>query len=248
MELFTVRGIVIKTVNIGESDRIITLLTPDNGLLSVSVKGARRTKSGFVACSQFLCYGEYTIARGRAHCFLKSANINRSFFEIGNDIERLTYASHMVDIAYDAAQEDQPAEDILNLLLNSLHLLCLGKIHLELLTAIYEIRILTLLGHVPFTEGCIVCGRKDSPTFSFSFKKGGFLCDKSFCTETDSNNFKMISGTANALYYITHSQPQKLFKFNVSNEVQEQLKYIARRFINEQFDANYKKLDFLNSI
>ena len=65
-------GIVIAENNLGDSDKILTILTPNLGKISCVAKGAKRPKSLLMAGSQLLCFGEYVLHKrneiGRASC------------------------------------------------------------------------------------------------------------------------------------------------------------------------------------
>ena len=47
MPLYQDEGVVLRTVKLGEADRIVTLLTRDHGKIRAVAKGVRRTKSRF---------------------------------------------------------------------------------------------------------------------------------------------------------------------------------------------------------
>ena len=60
MGTIKVKGIIISENNMGDFDKMVTILTP-NGKIGCSAKGARRPKSQLMAGTQFLCFGEYMI-------------------------------------------------------------------------------------------------------------------------------------------------------------------------------------------
>lgn len=58
-------GLVIREQNIGESDRLITLLTRQKGIVRAFVRGARRIKSTYAGATQLLCYSRFSIYMGK---------------------------------------------------------------------------------------------------------------------------------------------------------------------------------------
>ena len=75
-------GLVLRQVKVGEADQILTILTPDHGVLSASARGSLRLKSKlFSACGLF-CYSEFTITAGRASYFVDTAAVKRSFMAL----------------------------------------------------------------------------------------------------------------------------------------------------------------------
>ena len=66
-------GIIISENNLGDYDKMLTMLTPGLGKISCVAKGARRQKSALLAGTQFLCFGEYLMYKGA-----NTYNINSS--------------------------------------------------------------------------------------------------------------------------------------------------------------------------
>ena len=96
MAFLKTRGIVIKEVGTGEADKIITIFTPDHGRISAVAKGGKRPKSKLSAASQLMCYGEYVLFSGKNLYIINSGEVIEPFYEIRNDMEKLTYAAHFL--------------------------------------------------------------------------------------------------------------------------------------------------------
>ncbi|HHW49521.1 MAG TPA: DNA repair protein RecO [Clostridiaceae bacterium] len=248
MSFLKTKGIIIKEVNIGEADKIVTIFTKSNGKISASARGARRPRSKLVAGTQFLCYSDFVLFKGREMYSINSCEVIEPFYEIRNDIVRLTYSAHIVDIINDIVQENQPASRTLQLFLNTLHMLTKTNRNPELVTRIFELRLLSILGYAPFVKGCISCGKTDTANLMFSFKKCGFICDEAGCREKDNSAVRILPGTAKAMYHIVHSRMEELFSFDVSQEVLGELGTIMRRYLRERLERDYTKLDFLKSL
>ena len=61
MATINVKGIVLAENNMGDYDKMLTILTPNLGKISCSAKGARRPKSALLAGTQLFCFCEYLI-------------------------------------------------------------------------------------------------------------------------------------------------------------------------------------------
>ena len=85
-----IKGIVIAENNMGDFDKMITLLTP-NGKIGCSAKGSRRPKSQLMAGTQFLCFGEYMMFKGNNTYTLNSCETIELFYNIRIDIEKYYY-------------------------------------------------------------------------------------------------------------------------------------------------------------
>lgn len=248
MSYLETKGIVIKEVNTGEADKIVTLFSKTHGKISAFAKGARRPKNKAAAGTQFLCYGEFILFPGKDLYSVSSCQVIEPFYSIRNDIERLTYAAHFVDIVGDIIQENQPSSRLLQLFLNSLHMLTREDKSPELIARIFELRCLSILGYAPYVKGCMICGRTDVKKVGFSFKKCGFICDDHGCMTHDEYALELSVGASRAICHIVHSRIQELFNFKVAPEVLQELGKITKRYLRERLERDYTKLDFLKEL
>lgn len=120
----TTKGLVIREQTTGENDRLVTLLTADHGLVRAFVRGGKQLKNRRAAATSLFCYGEFALYRGRDAYTVDSAAPIEVFFGLRQDIDRLAAAQYFAQLSYELAAEEQPAPELLRLLLNTLHLLC----------------------------------------------------------------------------------------------------------------------------
>lgn len=246
MGFIKTNGVIIKEVNTGEADKVVTILTKSHGKVSGYAKGARRPKSPLVAGSQFLCYSDFVFYKGKDIYNISSCDVVEAFYEIRNDIVKLTYSAHMADIIYDVIQEEQPAGRVLQLFLNSLYMLAKTDKNPELISRIFEIRILSILGYAPYVRGCTECGSNEISNMSFSFLKCGFLCRN--CSISDGGSIRIMNGTAQTLKHIVHAPIKELFNFNVSEDVLNDLYRVSKRYLKDRLEKDYTKLEFLKEL
>ncbi len=248
MSYLKTKGLIIREVNTGEADKIVTIFSRNRGRISALAKGARRPRSKLVAGTQFLSYCDYLLFSGREMYSINSCEVLEPFYEIRNDMIRLTYAAHFVDIINDVVQENQPSPRVLQLLLNSLHMLSKTDKEPELIARIFELRFLSIMGFAPFVRGCMICGREENAGISFSFKKCGFICNNEVCSTNDLYAQELSQGAAKAIQHIIHSKIDDLFSFKLSAQVLDELGKVAKRYLRERLEKDYTKLDFLKNI
>ncbi|MDP4180950.1 MAG: DNA repair protein RecO [Bacillota bacterium] len=239
-------GIVIKEINTGEADKILTILSKNKGKITVFAKNSRRPRSKLVAGTQNMCYSNFMLFKGRDMYTMNSCDVIEPFYDLRCDIVKLTYVAHILELVNDIIQEEQPASKTLQLLLNTLYIIAKTDRSCELLTRIFELRFLAILGYAPYVNGCINCGSDDSEHMNFSFKKCGFLCNS--CSLIDINAIPLSKGAVKSIYYIIHCSIKELFSFDVSEGVLQELGLITKRFIKDRFEKEYKKLDYLKSL
>lgn len=230
MRYVTTKAIILKEVYTGEADKIITALSGEHGKISIYARGARRPKNNLAACTQFLCYSEFVLYKGKNFYSINSAQIIESFHRASQDLDILTHACHMAEIILDTVMENQNSKNELKLLLYAYHMLINRDKPPAFITSVFKLKYLCLLG---FTPGFECTGHENPP--SFSFEK---------CAIVDwekEGTFRILPGTAKALAHIISKDIDKLFSFGVSQRVTGELEYIADKYLDMQLDKRYRR-------
>ena len=220
----------------GDFDKMVTMLTPGFGKIGCAAKGARRPKSLLLAGSQFLCFGEYLLYKGSGSYHINSCETIELFYSLRTDLEKLSYASHITRIVSDVTDENQNTYKILQLFLNTLYMMSQTNANLELITSIFELRLLCILGFSPHIKDCKGC--KNHETGYFSIKDNGFKCKE--CAKLDTSCIAIGKATVNAIQYIVLAPAKKLFSFHLSGEGIKELSLIAKLYTNEKLEKEYR--------
>ena len=162
------------------------------------------------------------------------------FYNIRTDLDKLKYAMHITKIIQDVTTENQNSYKILQLYLNTLYTISETDKDLDLTMSIFKLRLLCYLGFTPQIEKCVNCGENEDIT-SFSLKESGFKC--ATCSKPDKSCVQITESTQNAIKYITMAPPKKLFSFNLKDDSLEELKIIAKLYLNEKLEKEYKLED-----
>lgn len=237
------KGIVLKEVNTGEADKIITVLTAEEGKISIAAKNARRPKNSLSAGTQLFCFSDYMLFKGKELYNMSCCEVIESNYEIRNDIVKLTYCSHMLELITDNIQEGEPSGRVLQLLLNTLYVISNTDKSPELVTRVFELRLMALLGYEPHTASCINCNKTEDENMYFDLDNSGLVCRE--CANPDGRVIPLLSGTVKALKYIMHISPQKLYSFTLSEDSTRELGVISKKYIKEHLGKEYNKLDYL---
>ena len=114
-------GLILRQIKVGEADRILTILTPDLGVISASAKGSMRLKNKLFSATGLFCYSEFSLTSGRSHYFIDTAQIKNVFHGISATVEGMGLASYMAEIAAELSPAPPESEAQLRLLLNCLY-------------------------------------------------------------------------------------------------------------------------------
>lgn len=239
-------GLVLRQVKLGEADQILTLLTPDLGVISASAKGSLRLKNKlFSACGHF-SYSEFVLTSGRSHYFVDDAQVKKVFHGVSASVEGLALASYMAEIAMELSPAPPEAEAQLRLLLNCLYMICEKKRPWRQLKTIYELRALCLAGYMPDVLACSGCGRYDGGEFYFDPAEGRLLCAD--CARREQHLPNLDAGALYALRHICLAEDNRLFAFTLAESSLKALGRTAEQYLLTHLEHGLKSLDFLKTV
>lgn len=237
MGIIKTKGIVIAEHNMGDFDKMVTILTPNIGKISCAARGARRPKSTLMAGTQLLSFGEFVIYKGNNSYSVNSADPIEIFYNVRIDLEKLEYVSHITKILQDVTDENQNTYSILQLYLNTIYMISETDMNMDLIISIFKIRLLCILGFAPRVKKCVCCDEKDE-LVAFSILDDGFKCPS--CAKQDTGAITISQTTKDAIRYIVGSNAKKLFSFKINDETIEQLKIISKIYLNQKLEKEYR--------
>ena len=178
MPLLSVCGIVTRYADYRESDRIITLLTAEHGRLDAKARGCQRMGSALLPASQPFVYGRYELFYSRDKYTVNQCELLETFYPLREEYARFAAASAALQLAHNAAQQDQPNEALFGLLYHALSFWAYGKADASDLLICYLIRYLDVCGYRPSVTRCAHCGRdvRADALVRFDAKRGGAVC------------------------------------------------------------------------
>ena len=175
-------GIVLRTQDLGEADRIITVLTRRTGRIRAVGKGVRRTKSRFGARLEPFTHVDLLLYEGRSLDIVTQADSLRAYGEpLASDYPRYTAGVAMLETAERFTPEErQPAQRQFLLLVGGLRALGEGEHGARLVLDAFLLRSLAVAGYAPALEECAVCGSPevsaDGAPRAFAIAAGGLTC------------------------------------------------------------------------
>ena len=242
---FTTEGLVIKEMIVGESDRLVTLFTRDYGIIRAFAAGAKNLKSKKAAATSLLTYSSFTILKKKDSYRIYEASPKAIFFTLGSDIEILSLSQYFCELAYSFGEENTPNEELLRLILNSLHFITKKLKNNELIKAITELRIASICGYSPNLIACEGCGCFEPDIVYFRFEDGSLLCGE---CNAEKSGIIIDKTLLSAMRHIVYSDFSKLYSFEIPPEAALRLSKITEKYITLQTDYNFHTLEFFNSI
>ncbi|MFT4412671.1 DNA repair protein RecO [Fredinandcohnia humi] len=237
-------GIIIKTSDYGETNKIVTLFTREWGKIGVMARGAKKPNSRLAAITQIFTYGHFLIQKTSGLGVLQQGETISTFRGIKEDIFLTAYASHVIELTDKCTEEKRSNPFLFEMLSQTLHYLNEG-FDSDILLYIYELKMLPLLGLYPRLDECTICKSKEGE-FAFSVKEGGLLCHR--CFEKEPYHFKVSQATIRLLRLFYYFDLNRLGTIAVKEETKKELKAIIDAYYEEYSGLYLKSKRFLNQL
>jgi DNA repair protein RecO (recombination protein O) len=234
--LYKDEGIVLKTLKLGEADRIVTLFTRENGKVRAVAKGVRKTKSRFGGRLEPFNRVALIVYRGRNLDTVTSADILTAHRELRDDLERLTAAAALADLVEKITPERERAFSVYELLLAGLSALAAGRG--RTVVPAFLVKLLSVSGFHPQLTVCANCGTT-SGLGGFSAAMGGAVCRS--CWEEDEAAFRLSPDRITLLSELLVSEFGHYADAEATAEVTQSL----RRYAEYHLERPLKSLQLL---
>jgi DNA repair protein RecO (recombination protein O) len=237
-------GIVIRTTDYGETNKIVTIYTREWGKVGVMARGAKKPNSRLVAITQLFTYGYFLIQKGSGLGNMQQGELISSMRTIREDIILTAYSSYILELTDKCTDEKKPNPYLFELLLQTLTYMN-EEYDLDILIHIFEMKMLNAIGLYPTLNQCAVCEQTDGH-FSFSIRENGFLCHR--CLERDPYHFKLSSASVKLLRIFYYFDLSRLGNISVKEETKKELKKVIDAYYEEYSGLYLKSKKFLNQM
>jgi len=184
---YKTKGIVLKTMNLGEADKIITIYTEKEGRVAAVAKGIRRPKSRFGARLEVFTNLNLVIHRGKSLDIITNANTIDPHLGVVGDLDKINYGYAMLESVAKITPEGQADTKVYKLLTVALDYLSKTSIDSGVVLVTFNLKLLAITGFLPDLSVCVVCGDKERQTVKYSPDEGGMVC--AHCRPTDKEIF-----------------------------------------------------------
>ena len=149
MKQLLTQGIVLARTDFGEADRILTLLTADNGKIRLMARGVRKAKSKLAGGIELFSISDITFINGRGEIgTLISARLLRHYGNIVKAIDRVQLGYDLIKVLHKVT-EDEPEPDYYLLLEQAFIALDQPDITVEMIRFWFSVQLIRLAGHSP---------------------------------------------------------------------------------------------------
>ncbi len=271
--IFNTPGVVLRATDVGDKDRMLTLLTPEYGKLSVFARGVRKITSGSLPAAQLFAYAKYTLRRGTQNCYLNEAAIEETFLGLTASIEGTALSSYLCEVADELSLPDTEGAEMMQLVLNTLWTIARAARPLYLVKGAFELRAASIAGYMPDLSGCCSCAATEAERMMFDIMNGRLLCEHCYnalykaqidayaaqdlrfvdAPLTDEYGqtvlFRRLDGGAlDAMRYVLYTEPKRQFSFAADGESAVLFSDACETYLLHHIGHGYKTLNFYKSL
>lgn len=179
MATYSLTAINVGSFNLGESDRLLTIFSPERGLLKVVAKGARKPGAKMTGKSELLNVNTLLLSKGKTLDIITQAESLESFPALRKDLIRLTFALYYAELTQAFGQGvSEDAQEYFAYLRQALKQMCVDGQDPMFLCLKFELGLLQILGYQPELTYCVLCRQvlTDYTLSAFHQDWGGIIC------------------------------------------------------------------------
>ena len=241
-------GIVLRETETKETDKILTLLTPGRGKISVIARGARRKGCKFAASAQSLAWSEWTLYQRGQWYYAREGSTLELFNGLRADLDALALGFYFAELTEALTIEETPSEEPLRHLLNGLYALSTLHKPPELVKPAFELRLLCVSGYEPLVDACAYCGAEELEAPVLDVAQGVLRCKTCGGAVGPAPSVPLCWDSLAALRHIVYGNPKRLYSFSLGAGALARLDRAAEAFLTAQLDRGFKTLDFYKSL
>ena len=169
-------GVVLRTIKLGEADRIVTIFTQGHGKIRAVAKGVLKTSSRFGARLEPASHVALQCYKGRELDVVTQVETIESNRAVREGYAMLTHAIPMLEVVDHVTPERDPNPALYRMLTGALR--TLADRRSALVTTAFFWKLLSLEGFQPLLDGCARCGAEGEGVElrAFDLEAGGTLC------------------------------------------------------------------------
>ncbi len=245
--VYQTAAIVLSRFELGEADRVLTLLTPHDGKLRVIAKGVRRQKSRLGGSLEPFAELQLVLARGRTFDVVTSASVSEAWLNLRDRLESAATAWYIGEMAERATEEHAPAYPIYALLRRAFQLLDDGMAPGRV-ARWFETGLADALGVRPEVERCVECDRvlEETDAFRWAPGLGGVLCPRH--PNPPGEWVELSLNALKVLRAYRRLDIEALAALRLSSATEAEVEAAMRRYMRHVLEREARSLAFLDEV
>ena len=254
-------GLVIQERDMGDNDKLLTVLVERYGKVYVVAKGAKSLKNRHMASTQLFSYASFGLRKKGNYYYITDSDLIENYYAIRDDILKLSLAAYICDVVNCVVQEGNGEDEILKLTLNTFFAIAKNIKPLEQIKASFELRIAVESGFAPNLDACNSCENNPEGDSYFDIVDGVICCtkcnNKLFYANAENPFFErgmskpiaiLSSSVLAAMRYVSSCRQERFLSFNLTENEMPLFTDACERFLLNQLEQGFYSLDFYKSL
>ncbi len=241
MAEYRTKGIILRRRNVGEADRLYSILTLGRGKITAKARGVRRATSKQSGHLEPFYLTSFALISTRGMELVTQASVEEDFPLIHASLEKIGIAARFAELVDKLTEEHQPVPGVFELLLQALIIIEQTDFSdiPALFPRIFDLKLMSELGYQPELSRCVVGEEKYSvlQSYQFSVALGGLVCPDD---QRRHSGAPMTHETILALREILQRPLGDLLHFEMAQEALQEIDNIGRRFLEFHLDPRLK--------
>ena len=248
---FKTSGIVLRTIDYLESDRIVVLLTKDMGKMTGIAKGARKSRIRFANTLEPFTHLSLILSqkKGNRMAFIEETTTIHHYPGIRANLEKTLTASYFTELIDQFLWEEKPSSSVFYLLCEYLTLIEENQL-VKNLIRFFELRILCLIGYEPVLDRCTTCASplQSFSSHGFSPSSGGIQCPRCIAQRNTTDIIPVSMGAIRTLLLGKNSPPHLMERIIMTEQCAYECYRLLYGFIRHLLGKELKSLSVLQEI
>ncbi|THB75342.1 MAG: DNA repair protein RecO [Desulfobacteraceae bacterium] len=255
MSGFSTEAILLKKLEYGDHDLILTFFTRSMGKITAIAKNAKKSVKRFSGSLDLFSVNHiqctYPKKKKDALLVLSHADLESPFEKIRLDILNTSYACYWLEMVHSWLEEGKPQEPLYDLLLFALDALNSGSMPAPTISILFQIRFMSISGFSPSITECAHChtglDEIQGQKVVFDFTEGTLVCPN--CNHHPVKKGVTVSkGTLKQLFWINTSDIHRADRIRFSAYAVREGEVLLESFIPFHIGRDLKSLQFLKRI
>jgi DNA repair protein RecO (recombination protein O) len=245
--MYQTQAIVLSRFELGEADRVLTLLTPHDGKIKAIAKGVRRPRSRIGGAVEPFAELHLVLVRGRTFDVITQASVGEAWLRLRERLESTATAWYVGELAERAVEERANAYPVYALLRRAFQLLDDGMSPSRV-ARWYEFGLADALGMRPEVERCVECDRvlESDESFRWVPMLGGVVCGR--CTAPPAEQAALSLAALKLLRAYRRMDIEAIAALRLPRVVELEAEEALRRFMRGVLERDPRSLPFLDEV
>jgi DNA repair protein RecO (recombination protein O) len=237
-------GIILRQTKTVNGRRMILLFSKKFGKISAGTSITEKGRSKSALAMRPFAYGRYEMFKNQDRFNIQSAEMLKSYFKIGEDIEKFVGSSFVLELSEKLLEEGAANPKYFQLMLDFFEVMEKRESDVNTLILAFEVKVLQIFGIAPQLKTCVLCNKPEA-IYRFGVEQGGLICDSCMnnipAKPNDSLIYEVSFDIVEILKYFMDHPLQSFQKLVLAEEKQIVVKSLLREYLAYHLDLGILK-------